>query len=421
MSASPRGTPKHRVRRWIAAGLGVVVVCLAIFWGVSKYQLHQFESAARAARQRGDWGRVAVASRLWLEREPTDPLALTYSGEAAQARGAFGQAAEFFERLPSDDPRSAEGMCQLARLYRLPLNEPELAAATLRHVIKLDPSVRQASVDLLRYYAVTLQSDLAHELARQVVLSGEEPLVAYVYLMDLEAVVLASGADDNAHWLEQHPDSERYDVARTVHLARAVSDGIAKQGFVAAEQRQEQLEHQEDLLQQGLAKYPGNRELLIASMKLYSGRGDRDQVARLLAEVPTSAARDSRVWRYKGWLHRADDEFQQAEAAYRTAIEKNPYDWKSRTQLGEVLRLQSDMPAAEKQLQIADVGHELETTLMNMDSAAVLPIPVLESMRFNAEQVGDGPVAEQLERRIAVLNAAQAAEPEAARMTGGGR
>ncbi len=402
------GHAKHRGRRWlIAAGL-IVAACFVLFWAVTRFQLRQFRSAAEAARERGDWGRVAVASRMWLERRPGNPLALTLAGEAAQARGAFGEAAEFFQQLPPEDPRSAEGLRQLATLYRLPLNHPEFIVETLQHALELKPSLQSATIDLLRFYAITLQSDEAQQLARQTVLAGEEPLVSYVYLMDLEAVVFATGAKENAYWLKRDPDSELFEVARTVHLARAVNDGIAKEGFVEADRRREQLEHQEQLLREGIAAYPDNRELLIASLKLYSERGDAEHVARLLSQIPASAVGDSRVWRYKGWLHRAQDELESAETAYRTAIEKNPYDWKSRTQLGEVLRLQNRTSDATTQLTIAKTGHELETVLMNMDSAAVLPIPVLKIMRLNAEQVGDEPVANRLARRIANMKLEQA-------------
>lgn len=409
MTATSQRRITDRRHLWlIAAGL-LLAACVVTYWSVSDYQLRQFRSAAEVARQRSDWGRLAVASRLWLDRQPDDPLALTFAAEAAQARGSFDRAAEFLQRLPRTDPRSADGLWQLATLYRLPLNQPDLAVETLRDVIELKPTLHQARSDLLRFYAITLQSDAVRELARQSVLAGETPLITYVYLMDFDAIVFARGVDDNAHWLKRHPASELFHIASIVHSAQAIDNGVAREGFVDTEQRQRQVSEQMKLLSEGLVKYPGSRELLIAALKLHSDRGERDQVARLLSQVPASAAGDSRVWRYKGWLHRANDELEQAEAAYRTAIETNPYDWKSRTQLGEVLRLQNRMSDAEEQLLIAETGHELETTLMNMDSVVELPIPVMQTMRLNAEQVGDVRVAKQLARRIASSTSEQAA------------
>lgn len=79
-------------------------------------------------------------------------------------------------------------------------------------------------------------------------------------------------------------------------------------------------------------------------------------------------------------------------------------------QLGEVLRLQNRMSDAEEQLHIAETGHELETILMNMDSVKILPMPVLHTMRLNAEQVGDVPVEKQRARRIATMNTEQTGE-----------
>ena len=400
--------PARSLRRGlkILALLIVLVAAAMLYLGIKSYQMRQYQNAAEAARQVGDWNRVAAVTKLWLEADADSVPALLYAAEAAQNRGDVAQAAEYLKSLPVDHRATPAAWLRLASLYLQVLNRPSLGEATLKNVIALDPGLMRARHELLRHYGMTFQRHKVAKLARQSIQSGHEPPAAYVYLMTFDTIVYSGGEAANQRWLQSGRDVEQYAVAMLLNRARATGVGESLDATVDVETRRRELAQQQAELMALLQKYPENPELLAFLIGQATERGDVEQAARLLAQVPAAAADDARFWRYKGWLHRARDEFQDAEQAFRTAIAKDPYDWKSRHQLAEVMRLQQRPDEAQRLLAVANLGVQLRKSILDLRGIETLPVQVLEQMREYAEQVDDAAVASRLAQRIGQIQSA---------------
>ena len=395
-------------------------VLVTAYIGLKKYQSYAFQMEVEAARIQGNWDKVAYMSLMRLNTSPHDIDALRYAAEASFARGSIHQAAELYEQLPPDDPRSAEGFLQLGLLNISIRNKPLSAEGNFLQSLALDPGLLKASRELLLYYGKTFQASKATKLARSSILAGREAPIAYVYLFSFEELVSSSGASDCERWLTNIPKTdlenrERFEVAYVLHKSKAISNGVAAEGFTTNDKRLEQQAQQQQMLLRAHAKYPENFEVLAAILKAASDRGDQQEVAKFLALIPASASSHSRAWRYKGWLHREREEYSDAETSLHTAVQRNHYDWKSRTLLGEVLRLQGKTQESQEQLNLANTGHELETSLLNLNGIDIIPPAVLEQMRLNAERVGDDPVERQLAKRLEELKAAIGTESKSLR------
>ena len=108
------------------------------------------------------------------------------------------------------------------------------------------------------------------------------------------------------------------------------------------------------------------------------------------------------------------DEFAAAEEAFRQAIAKDPYDWKSQTQLAEVLRLQNRTDDAEIALKIASIGTQLRKSILGLSNIETVPMDVLEQLHRYAVTMGDDTVANQLAIRMdQIRNSATATTPNA--------
>jgi tetratricopeptide (TPR) repeat protein len=131
--------------------------------------------------------------------------------------------------------------------------------------------------------------------------------------------------------------------------------------------------------------------------------GDAEEVTRLLAGAPPEAAADNRFWRFKGWLHGARGELDEAEAAFRKAISLNCYDYASRHQLANTLRRMRRADEAKALTELSREGREIRRVLYSLESVAKVPRNVLQRMAKYAKACGDDLVAEKLTLRLKTM------------------
>jgi tetratricopeptide (TPR) repeat protein len=255
----------------------------------------------------------------------------------------------------------------------------------------------------MRHYGLTCDRGQAVAQAREAISTQNDSPASYVYLMMPDVVVYNSGEAINERWLESEPLSETFAVAKLLHRARLSGVGETLDESLDTDARRQELEQLERSLWGALELYPDNKELIAFLLTQATDRGDSSQVESLLKRVPASAADDGRFFRHKGWLHRNREELVAAEKAFRLAIEKDPYDWRCRHQLAEVLRLQGNLEGAEPELAIANLGAQLRKTILGLSTLETLPVQVLEQLREYAAAVGDERVVAQLAHRIALV------------------
>ena len=398
-ATSATSKPK-RHRSKIAALLAIIAFAVLATLLVRQFQLFQFATLAQSARETQDWDQVAAVTNLWLDRDPESSMAILYAAEAAQHRGSFEQAATLYSRIPATAPAATHAKVQQALLHLGPLNRPVIGEATLEQATRINPQSIEAQRELLRHYGITAQRAKAFTQAREAVENGSDSPATYIYLISLDSIVFSNGKDTNARWLQSGENNELFEVAMLINDARAVGLGESSDALVDTNQRRAELAQQEATLLAALEKYPENLELLAILLNTYSDRGDIERVTQLLSQVPASAANDARFFRYKGWLHRMRDEFAAAEDAFRQAIAKDRYDWKSQTQLAEVQRLQHRTDEAEIALKTASIGTQLRKSILGLSNIETVPMDVLEQLHRYAASTGDDTVANQLAIRM---------------------
>lgn len=387
-------------KRWRT--LAIMLLLLGICLVAVRHRLHRFEvaqyaAAARSAAKSENWGRLKFAAGQWLAHDPDAPQALLFAAQAADEHGDFHDAAEYLLQIPDSAAVAADALDRLAVLYIGPLNRPDLVESTLLRLIEIAPDPSLASRELLRYYGITAQREKERQFARSLILASDDLIrVACVYLMEVDAVLFGHGEELCAHWLESGTDPELYRVAQLVNHTRTIGLTAAADQLVASEQREEDLAEQERALSKCFEEYPSNIELLSLLISSAIDRGDIRRVGELLADVPSSASNDARFYRYKGWVHRIREEYAQAETAFEHAIALDRYDWPSRHQLAEVLRLKHRPDEAAASLEIASQGSAIRKQILNLDHLESVPDELMQQMRRYAEAVGDEDVASRL-------------------------
>lgn len=391
--------------RWKIAAILLFVLLSGLVAGrvaLRQYQISHYAAAAKSAEDAQQWGRLHFAARQWLAHDPDSSAALLHAAQAADRQGEFMVSADYLQRIPDSDPAAADALDRLVVLYIGPLNRPDLVESTLLRLKNVASDPTTADRELLRYYGITAQREKEIQLARELILGSNSVLGAtFVYLMEVDAVLFGHGEEVCAHWMSSDGDVEMYRVAQLVNRARAIGLTEAADQLVDNEQREQELISQEQTLMSCLSDYPSNVELLSVLISTAIDRGDATRVAELLVRVPVSAGQDARFYRYKGWLHRMRDEYALSEAAYGQAIALDRYDWRSRHQLAEVLRLSGRPDQAAAALEIAAQGSAVRKEILSLDSLESIPDELLDRMRKYAEAVGDPIVAERLSETIA--------------------
>ena len=131
--------------------------------------------------------------------------------------------------------------------------------------------------------------------------------------------------------------------------------------------------------------------------------GEADQVESLVLRFPPAGRKDSRYWRFKGWLHAANDEPSEAEAAYRESLRIYPFSWPVRHELADILRRQRDFSQVAQMQELALLGKQLRRELMEIPDARSVSKSLLTKIRDYASQCGDDFVSDSLTQRLTRL------------------
>jgi tetratricopeptide (TPR) repeat protein len=115
-----------------------------------------------------------------------------------------------------------------------------------------------------------------------------------------------------------------------------------------------------------------------------------------LAQAPPEALEDNRFWRCKGWLHGAQDEFPEAEAAYRQALKLHPFDLQSQHELASVLRRRQRYDEVAVWQERALVGTKFRQEIFRLPNVQSAPKILLTKLVKYARDCGDAEFADHL-------------------------
>ena len=426
VESKPASVRRRRVRffGWVFAIGAVIFAASTVYRGMRVIELRTLAIEASEALHAGQWQHLETVSRRWQEKDPNAGMAWLLAAQAADKLQSPGRMAGYIEHMPDEDPNKAAALLDVATAYFGPLNQPSLGEAACLKSLQLEPNNIEARRRLIFYYCMTLQRTKLIEHARAAIGSETDTPETYVYLIGADWITLSNAADYNGKWLQSTDTSENFLVAYLIHWAGAMgvnaveqdSDSLASAAATGDPLLQSRIatllgqssnnsvvNDQKQQIVKCMELYPQNSELIAFQLREAAADGSVDRVAKLLGKVPESAAGDNRFYHYKGWLHEALGENDQAIEAYRAALLLNPFDWRSQLKLAAVLVLVGETAEADRLAKLGVDGKDLRETIMRLADVQSIPMPVLESMLDYCQRCGDELVASGLAKRIETI------------------
>jgi tetratricopeptide (TPR) repeat protein len=386
----------------VAVAVGVALATTAGYRAWRSERLAALRQTCLAARDAADWPRMERLAETWTHRAPGEPEPWLCAAQAALELGRPAEAAAFLGRLPEGHPKTVLGLLERVDLLVGPLADPLAAIETCQRIIAMAPATAEAHRRLLFLRAVLLDRlTLAADARRAIALRGDLP-DTYVYLVAASWITLSNTATMNARWLAAHPEDETFLVAQARgDISNRGLDTSTDEPAEASDADPRMAEpEQHHRMRTLLERFPHNTELLAYFLERATLAGSFDEAVRLLAAAGPEAEHDGRFWRFKGQVHAARDELPEAEAAYREAIGRDPFDFASRHLLATLLRRRGHGEEAAVLARVADEGRALRRTILQQPNAAATPPSVLREIAAFAASCGQRDVARAIQARI---------------------
>jgi tetratricopeptide (TPR) repeat protein len=372
-AAAPAALPERRSRsrqRWlpcllVAAVLGVAVKPAYETWHARRTRF--YKTACKEAVATQAWTRLDVVASDWLSWDAGCNDARMYRAEAAQQLGRVDDAVDELGRVTDDYHGALDALAIRADILFSDLNRPYEAVETWQRMLRINPAADLPRQRLIYFYAITMQRERMLKHIQRALELGNEPPEAFSYLLLAYEVTFSDGLLLTTEWLKSSPDDVPLKVARAIYSARFSRDekvNVYAMSLAAA--------GDETLVLQCLEEYPDNLEVLAYYADKAAIAGEPERILELLGRCPADAERDPRFWRFRGTYLSSKDRFEEAAAAFRTALEIHPYDWRSRTLLSGVLRRLNQPEEAAEQSNIANLGKELHRDLYQIPNARAL-------------------------------------------------
>lgn len=404
VSAGGRWTPARLATVAIlAVAAAVLIVRGVVSWNDA--QAERLATACRGAHRAEDYAAEEKLARQWIGALPGAAEPLFFLAQAQLGLGQQREAAETLGRLPDGDPLTLIALGDRADLLFGDLQDPREAAQTCERILRLDPANGEAHRRLCFFYAATLQREKLAAQARRAIDLGCETPETYVYVVGSDWLTLSNTSAVNGHWLKASPDDELFLVA----VARGfVSNSGLEEDVAGSEEgdgEERTVPEHDRRLRELLDRFPGNLELLAYFLQKATTRGDIDEVTTLLGQAPPEAEADNRFWRFKGWVHGQSDQPAEAEAAYRRALEIDPFDFAAQHQLAGAMRKGGKLVEAADFTRLAAEGRALRKTILVQPDVRTIPPGVLAEMGRYAEACGDRDVAGRISARLRQIGA----------------
>jgi len=392
-SPASQATRTRKLIRWGT----VTLVALSICWGAYEWAQILISKTCRLAQKEQRWADLEVWSLRWTKWQPHEANAWLMLADAVQHQNRFLEAAEYLDQVPLDSPLASNALLLESELLFGPANRPLEGEIACRKLLSLEPRATKAHAHLIRFYAYTLQRNKLAQQFRDAVAAEQEPPDAYIYFFLADSLNMAQGEKLNTLWLTSNPDHELFLVARALQWRDKNEIDLRKTADVA---ENAVLNDRESHIVQLLERFPHNANLLADQIDAEIVKGRLNRVLELMARAPGEAETDNRFWRAKGWVHYAKQEFSEAEAAYRHALQLHPMDWISMNRLVEVLRSQQESTETARIKALVQRIQELRTEIRSVESIENCPLPLLRKLGRLARDCGDTFVADALEQRL---------------------
>ncbi|GIW98506.1 MAG: hypothetical protein KatS3mg111_1839 [Pirellulaceae bacterium] len=368
----PEPVPFHRSRRRqvakrapLRAGLaGVLLVILTLgsWLAWTDYrratQIAALSARTQTALRAGKWDVAEQYASQWAMLDVMNPEAWMAAAEAAWGQGRAEAAVAYLTQIPAPAPLEAyhlKGYLEMEALH-----DPQACLATCETTLQHYPDDRETHHRLLYYFTMTCQSAPLREEVQRSMTTGSDSLTTYAYLLSHQWLRFNNGTEITKLWLERYPEEETYQVAAVLNLIEhPLLEEILRASRASAEDEPRPREFGEQQVRQLLDRFPHNLELLATEIRNQCRHGDVVEVARLLMRAPPEAVEDNRFWRFKGWVHSVEQEWDEAADSYRKSLQLAPWDWATQWELATLIRVTEGVEAAKEMQRLADMGRQL--------------------------------------------------------------
>ncbi len=403
-SAKTRGRRRFPWRWAVGACLAVVMVGGLAYPPVKAYRGEVLENECRAALDSKDWERLERVASQWAWWQSGKAAPWGYAAQAAHERGADERAVVYLDRVPDRDPKAPRLLIERSNLLFGPLNRPMEGAATCERALNLTPPLAEAHRRLIFFYAYTLQRRRMVGQIREAIRWECDMPETYLYLVGQDWISFSNGYDENTKWMRNARDEELFLVARAIFRGASLGQSDEESTESAPANADKRPTYNIPVQPQYHERFPRNLEILAFFLNKATREGDSDRVAELLAQAPPESDRDARFWRSRGWLAESREELSAAEAAYRRALESNPFDFAASHQLAGILRLRGGSPEIEQLERVAQQGRLLRRQILTLPNVTQAPLPLLRTVALYIRNCGQAAIAERLEFRLQVMS-----------------
>jgi Tfp pilus assembly protein PilF len=285
-------------------------------------------------------GQIAEAKLLVnaiLERDNRDPVGLYLKGRLALADKDHVQAASLFEEAIAKNVTLAAPHLYLG-LVRWSQGRVEAAQEELREAIRLEPNHEGAHLSLAKLYLMQQKSAEAEKEARQALrLNPSDPEAA---VLTGDALVLGKS------WTKAE---EVYGT-----IIRQLPDhplGYVK--MAALRKLQGRFESAAQLFSQALSHAPNDLQVLQDYLFTLLQTKQPQQADHVLGQYLNEESRDFNLWRLAGRVYLAQQRTDQAERAFRKAVDLVPDLAQVHYELGQVYFSERKFSAAESAFRMA--------------------------------------------------------------------
>ncbi|MEZ6064311.1 MAG: tetratricopeptide repeat protein [Planctomycetaceae bacterium] len=382
----------------LVKGVALLLLLVAGWWGYRIWQRRTTETlqqACLAALEAEDWELAEQLGLRWRDHDPDNTRILAHLAEAARRQQALDRTADYLLQIPDSDPDALTLLALAAEVQFAGLNAPLAAEQTWLRMIAIEPRSNAPRRKLMYFYALSLQRQKLGAQVRDAIRHRAEPPDAYVYLLLRQELRFSDSFPIVSGWLRTHSTDETLKVAQACALADAPKD-IDLRYYGDGEFKPGSLK----LIEQCRELYPHNIEIIAFDLERAIDLGDLSSVETLLQSPSEAIQQDPRFWRSQGWYLRGTNELAEAEVAYQTALKLDPFDWRARHELAQLLRRTGRAEEAEKLAVVALEGKDLERSLLERPNTSDLPTDLLRRIGRLARDVGAAEIAEAVQFRV---------------------
>jgi len=303
-----------------------------------------------------NWIKLESLAREWLTIESV-PSAHYWLGIALKEQRHFDEAFHEFDAVSIDGPRGIDAGVEKLEIQFHVHQKPLEAVALAERLLERDKKLASPRRHLIFFHAMMLhRADLIKHVKLAIEYHVDVP-EHYVYLLTMEDLGFGDAEEITRKWTEANPDVAEFKKVNTSIRIRTLRANRLK-----SSPTQEATDKLTELLVSAL---PELRELgsdpiaLDTLLLLAMDDGNLEEAGRLLSLVPDSAANDPCFWRYRGWYAMSTKDLEDADAAYRRALEIHPLGFQTRNEYSNTVRLMGRAEEAANQQSIARVGSEL--------------------------------------------------------------